>query len=91
MYLVDSFYGETIDPVETLEWRPFDFSILPPDAAATGQVDFRYGNGDLALMMYLDGHVAPQRRWTTLNDLVGDPGDPEDHGRGVRIRQLTSR
>jgi len=86
MYLVDSFYGETILPAP----EPFDVSLdVPGDG--TGEVDFRYGNGELCLMLFLDGHVDPEGRWETIDDLEGDLGDPEDHGRGIRIRNLTSR
>jgi type II secretory pathway pseudopilin PulG len=86
MYLVDSFYGETILPTP----EAFDATI---DALSdgTGEVDFRYGNDEVCLMLFLDGHIDPEGRWTTIDDLEGDPGDDEDHGRGIRIRNLTTR
>ena len=81
MYLVDSFYGEVIldEPV------PFDRNptLSPP----TIQVDFRYA-GETCLMLFLDGHVGPQGIWKNLDDLQGDPSNPQDHGRGIRIQNL---
>jgi type II secretory pathway pseudopilin PulG len=92
MYLVDSFAGETIEPLP----EPFQISLPgsgPGDAGtwarlqsqdrAPGQVDFRYSN--MCLMMFLDGHVEPQGKWKEICDLEG-PG-----GRGIRIRALTAR
>ncbi|MEE9129978.1 MAG: prepilin-type N-terminal cleavage/methylation domain-containing protein [Phycisphaerales bacterium] len=82
MYLVDSFYGEVIPD----EPEPFDRdpTLSPP----TLQVDFRYA-GETCLMLFMDGHVGPQGIWKNLNDLQGDPTDPQDHGRGIRIQNLT--
>jgi prepilin-type N-terminal cleavage/methylation domain-containing protein/prepilin-type processing-associated H-X9-DG protein len=65
MYLVDSLRGETIVP-----WpEPFD-----NEADVNGdsipdhlEVDFRY-NG-VCLMLFLDGHVAPQEPWRELYEL----------------------
>jgi prepilin-type N-terminal cleavage/methylation domain-containing protein len=81
MYLVDSFYGETILP------QPIPFEGSNPDRI---QVDFRYG-GDVCLMLFLDGHADTQAEWADIIELEGDPSDPESNGRGVRVRELTKR
>ncbi len=86
MYLVDSFYGEIIqDEEDEDEGGPFDRdpTLDPP----TIEVDFRYA-GDTCLMLFLDGHVGPQGIWKNLAALQGDPNDPQDHGRGIRIQNL---
>ena len=86
MYLVDSFYGEIIQD----EPEPFDRVPPPPPLAdpPTIEVDFRYA-GETCLMLFLDGHVGPQGIWKNLDDLQGDPAVPQDHGRGIRIQNLT--
>jgi type II secretory pathway pseudopilin PulG len=62
MYLVDSFAGETIDPIPA----PYDNVTTPK----TIEVDFRYSG--VCLMLMLDGHVdKPQDAWTDLPDLQG--------------------
>lgn len=90
LYLVDSFAGEIIGgEADVCDGTPigaeadFDFSA----ADAPGTVDFRY-NG-ICLILFLDGHQAQEAQWTDIDDLEGDPGDPTDHGRGIRIRNLT--
>jgi type II secretory pathway pseudopilin PulG len=87
MYLVDSFAGETIDPV------PDPFYNVPQDNPSdeTLEVDFRY-NG-LCLMLFLDAHVDPINPWTELVDLEGClMGNGEiQKGRDIRVRNLTSR
>lgn len=86
MYLVDSLAGETIDPV----FEAYD-NTLPanPNTPKTIQVDFRYNGA--CLMMFLDGHSAPQTPWTTLTELEGcTDGSTVQLGRGIRIRNLTS-
>ncbi|MBT8486308.1 MAG: hypothetical protein KJO43_12055, partial [Phycisphaerae bacterium] len=60
MYLVDSFYGETILP----EPIAYDAASEP----STQQVDFRY-TGEVCLMLYLDGHIGQTSRFETLDDL----------------------
>ena len=85
MYLVDSFAGETINPVEIVGGeRPFDTTKLW-DCAGTGspttapaQVDFRY-NG-VCLMLFLDDHVDQQAEWTDLAEL--------ESNRRLKIRNL---
>jgi hypothetical protein len=48
------------------------------------EADFRYS--DACLMLYLDSHIGTQVPWVDLDELEGPGG-----GRGVRIRNLTSR
>jgi hypothetical protein len=54
----------------------------------TQEVDFRYADGDIALMLFLDGHIASESPWRTWEQLVGGPGTP---GRGVQIMNLDRR
>lgn len=62
MYLVDSYAGETIDPIP----GPYDNESTPK----TIEVDFRYSG--VCLMLFLDGHIdATQVPWTNLADLQG--------------------
>ncbi len=84
MYLVDSFYGEIIQD------EPGPYDRVPPglNSPLTIEVGFRYA-GDTCLMLFLDGHVGPQGIWKNLAALQGDPGDPQDRGRGIRIQNLT--
>ena len=84
MYLVDSFYGEIIQD------EPGPFDRVPPALVGplTIEVDFRYA-GETCLMLFLDGHVGPQGIWKNLDELQGDPSNPQDHGRGIRIQNLT--
>ena len=63
MYLVDSFYGETIAPTAA------SFTVSPA-LNSTQEVDFRYTG--LCLMLFLDGHVSPEGEWLDLADLQGD-------------------
>ncbi len=66
VYLVDSFYGEVI-PTTDAAWN----TLPQSNAAATGQVDFRYV-GDTALLLMLDGRIVTQPRWDELQDLRAD-------------------
>ena len=84
MYLVDSFYGEIIQD----EPGPFDRVPSALVGPLTIEVDFRYA-GDTCLMLFLDGHVGPQGIWKNLDEIQGDPGVPQDRGRGIRIQNLT--
>jgi hypothetical protein len=52
MYLVDSYYGEVIDPIP----EAYDALPAPPDGDATLQVDFRYG-GETCLMLWCGRNV----------------------------------
>ena len=93
MYLVDSFYGEIIqdEPEPFDRERPTGPNDDTDDFGAgepTIEVDFRYA-GETCLMLFLDGHVGPQGIWKNLDDLQGDPAVPQDHGRGIRIQNLT--
>ena len=54
----------------------------------TQEVDFRYAGGEIALMLFLDGHIASESTWRTWEQLVGGPGTP---GRGVQIMNLDRR
>jgi len=54
----------------------------------TQEVDFRYSGGDIALTLFLDGHIATESTWRTWEQLVGGPGTS---GRGFRIMDLDSR
>ena len=85
MYLVDSVAGEVIedscDVGECTGCNPWNNDPTPPDPASTLEVDFRYG--DLCLMLFIDGHVEPQSRWDTLDDLQ----QPEAN-RNIRVQNL---
>jgi hypothetical protein len=74
MYLVDSLAGETIEPIDA----PYntDVAAVPP----TLEVDFRYSGA--CLMMFLDGHSAPQTAWANLTNL--------ETSRHIRVRDLIS-
>ena len=65
MYLVDSRYGETIEPTAEGFGSPMD-----PDPAQvfSGQVDFRYP-GETTLMLFLDGHIGTETEWELFSDL----------------------
>ena len=79
MYLVDSFYGETIED----EPGPFDRQAPPPpdeDDPPTIEADFRY-SGKTCLMLFLDGHVQPQGIWKNLAEL--------QDSRQIRVQNLT--
>ena len=52
-----------------------------PDTA-TGEVDFRY-TGDVCIMLFMDGHVTTEAKWTDLNEL--------ERGRQIRVRGLDQR
>lgn len=83
LMLVDSFAGETIDPVA-------DASGIDPwnsEDPTKGQVDFRYV-GRVAAILFMDGHTKPEARWENLDDLQGDPDDENDNGRGVKVTNL---
>ena len=65
MYLVDSLAGETIVPwPDPFDNETDDNGDSIPDHL---EVDFRY-NG-VCLMLFLDGHVAPQEPWRELYEL----------------------
>ena len=72
MYLVDSRAGETIPLVDTA-WKPDT-----PDC----EIDFRYV-GDVCAMLFMDGHVTVESKWTDLNDL--------ERARQIRVRGLDQR
>jgi type II secretory pathway pseudopilin PulG len=87
MYLVDSVAGEVIAPAEHAYQYYQDGPGGPGvdgDEPPLGpvEVDFRYA--DACLMLYMDGHIGTQLPWADLAEIEGP-------GRGVRIRDLTSR
>ena len=65
VYLVDSTFGETIDPTPEGFGSPQDED---PGLITPGQVDFRYP-GRTTLMLYLDGHVGTETEWEQFSDL----------------------
>jgi prepilin-type N-terminal cleavage/methylation domain-containing protein len=54
----------------------------------TQEVDFRYSDGDMTLMLFLDGHIGTQSTWRTYEQLVGGATTV---GRGVRVMNLDQR
>ena len=96
-YLIDSFLGETIDPVQTTQVGPFNATD-----ATQNQIAFRYP-GDTCLMLLLDGHVQTETSWANFFELEGGSNDRNDNGtlkdttaggdpgRGVRFRHLDMR
>jgi hypothetical protein len=44
-------------------------------------------------MLFMDGHVQVEPEWETLEDIAGDPLNPQQnaHGRGIRIDGLDQR
>lgn len=83
MYLVDSIAGEIINPNDDpgLAGAIGDpYNNAPPSAGQVSpmEVDFRYNGA--CLMMFLDGHSAPQTPWDDLDDL--------ETNRKVRVRSL---
>ena len=54
----------------------------------TQEVDFRYSDGDMTLMLFLDGHIGTQNTWRTYEQLVGGATTA---GRGVRVMNLDRR
>lgn len=75
MYVVDSFAGETIEPVA----GPYEND--PSIPVETLEVDFRY-NG-VCLMLYMDGHSSPEGPWTDLVDLQSN--------RKIKVQDLDKR
>ena len=65
MYLIDSKYGETIEPTPEGFGSPMDPN---PGQVFPGQVDFRYP-GQTALMLFLDGHIGTETEWEQFSDL----------------------
>lgn len=92
MYLVDSVAGPIILP------QPAPFNTQNPEEGPSSlEVDFRYSG--VALMLFLDGSVAPQNRWVNVCDLECHPDpeadcqcdDPNYTNRGIRISDPTRR
>jgi prepilin-type N-terminal cleavage/methylation domain-containing protein len=78
MYLVDSWAGEVIAPYG----ENFDPADRDGDGLPDWQVDFRYGSDDNCLMLFLDGHAAPQGPWQEWGDVTK---------RNIRIARLDTR
>lgn len=72
LYAIDSRAGEVI-PTDPDAW------IVD---SATGEVEFRY-IGDVCTMLFLDGHVTNESKWTNLTDLEAN--------RPIRVRNLDQR
>lgn len=83
LLLVDSYAGETIDPVDNAgglrPWQGADDQQC--------QVDFRY-LGKVTAILFMDGHTDQQPKWDDLEDLQGAVDNPNDNGRGVRVTNL---
>ena len=65
VYLVDSTYGETIEPNAFGFGSPDD---PDPGLQEVGQIDFRYP-GQTTLMLYMDGHIGTESQWEQFSDL----------------------
>jgi prepilin-type N-terminal cleavage/methylation domain-containing protein len=94
IYLVDSVAGETISD-ESDAW---DISIATgtgpitqTDEGPIGDVDFRYGDDCMLLM--LDGSIVRMRPWSERGPEASPSGtvDHSLYGRGYRVHQLTKR
>ena len=91
IYLVDSVAGEIIsnehEPWEVSPVYSGDVQILSQDTDTLGEVDFRYGDSTMLLM--LDGSIKRESPWTEL----GSPGRTNQtlYGRGYRVDDLTHR
>ena len=83
LMLIDSFAGETIDPVDDVG----GISPWSADEPTKGQVDFRYV-GRVAAILFMDGHTDSQPQWEDLDELQGAASDPNDNGRGVKVTKL---
>jgi len=83
LMLVDSYAGETIDPIANVG----AISPWQGDDDLKCQVDFRYV-GRVAAMLFFDGHTDSQPRWDDLDDLQGETANPNDNGRGVKVTNL---
>ena len=97
LYLVDSFRGEVIggSPLEDeniyqAKTEAAFTNTLPGEDVTTDtqEVDFRYSDGDMTLMLFLDGHIGTQNTWRTYEQLVGGATTA---GRGVRVMNLDRR
>jgi prepilin-type N-terminal cleavage/methylation domain-containing protein len=86
MYLVDSYYGEVIDPIP----EAYDALPAPPHADTTLQVDFRYG-GETCLMLFLDGHDEPVDHWGDVANTADGIDEVLWCGRNVRVTDLHKR
>ncbi|MCH2143857.1 MAG: hypothetical protein MK082_01785 [Phycisphaerales bacterium] len=67
VYLVDSWYGEVIEPTAEGFGSP-DPAGGGGEEPTEGQVDFRYP-GESCLMLFLDGHIQTEGQWDVFTDL----------------------
>ena len=94
VYLVDSLVGETISD-EAEPWDGIAFTGSGPISNdllnEAGEVDFRYG--DDCLMLMLDGSTRRIPRWTERGPMDPPPTgvDLSLYGQGIRVHQLTRR
>ncbi|MBT4530089.1 MAG: type II secretion system protein [Phycisphaerae bacterium] len=94
VYLVDSLVGETISD-EAEPWDGIAFTGSGPisndSLNEVGEVDFRYG--DDCLMLMLDGSTRRVPRWTERGPMDPPPtgADLSLYGQGIRVHQLTRR
>lgn len=71
VYLVDSWYGEVIDPTPEGFGSPspgFGTGGSTDGGPFEGEVDFRYP-GQTCLMLFMDGHVDTEETWDDFQDL----------------------
>jgi type II secretory pathway pseudopilin PulG len=67
VYLVDSWYGEVIEPTAVGFGNP-EPSFGDGGESTEGQVDFRYP-GNACLMLFMDGHIDTEEQWDAFSDL----------------------
>ena len=67
VYLVDSWYGEVIEPTAVGFGNP-EPSFGDGGASTEGQIDFRYP-GNSCLMLFMDGHIDTEEQWDAFSDL----------------------
>ena len=83
------YYEDTSRSFEVAAELDTELDGRPPqidEGRCNQEVDFRYGNQ--CLMLFLDGHVEQQDRWSQIWDLEGRDGST---GRGIRILDLDKR
>ncbi len=95
IYLVDSVAGEIIsNEPEPWEVSPVyqgnngDVQILSQDMNSLGEVDFRYGDSTMLLM--LDGSIKRESPWTELGSSANN-SNQSLYSRGYRVDDLTNR
>ena len=66
VYIVDSWYGEVIEPTANGFGSPN--GGFGTGGSIEGQVDFRYP-GETCLMLFMDGHIGTEEQWDDFTDL----------------------